>query len=56
MCMGNGGEHFFDEAKQDVFLKQDFYMCVEYDKFPFVIEIDKDELGFVTRTHRVIGE
>ncbi len=45
----HGGDHFFDESKQDVFPKEDFYMCVDYDKFPFVIEIDKDELGFVAK-------
>lgn len=45
----SGGSHFFDESKQDVFPQEDFYMCSEYDKFPFVIEIDKDEIGFVGR-------
>ena len=45
----HGGDHFFDESKQDVFPKEDFYMCVDYDKFPFVIEIEKDELGFVAK-------
>jgi len=45
----HGGEHFFDEARQDVFPKEDFWMCIKYNKFPFVIRIEKDETGFVTR-------
>ena len=42
----NGGEHFFDKSRQMIFPKADFYMCVECNKFPFVIKIEKDELGF----------
>ena len=45
----HGGEHFFDEMTQDVFPKEDFWMCIQYNKFPFVIRIEKDEIGFVTR-------
>lgn len=44
----NGGEHFFDKTRQDVFPEADFYMCIKYNKFPFVIKIEKDEMGFVT--------
>ncbi len=44
-----GGAHFFDMSKQDVFPKEDFYMCVKHDTFPFVIEIDKDEMGFIAK-------
>ena len=43
----NGGEHFFDKSRQDIFPKADFYMCIKYNKFPFVIKIEKDEMGFV---------
>lgn len=43
----NGGEHFFDRSKQDVFPEADFWMCVKYNLFPFVIRIKKDEDGFV---------
>ena len=49
-----GGEHFFDEARQDVFPKEDFWMCIKYNKFPFVIRIEKDEIGFVTRKIQMI--
>lgn len=43
----NGGEHFFDKSRQEIFPETDFYMCIKYNKFPFVIKIEKDEIGFV---------
>jgi len=49
----HGGEHFFDKERQGIFPKEDFFMCVQYDKFPFVIRIEKDEHGFVTRREYV---
>ena len=52
----NGGEHFFDKSKQNVFPEADFYMCVKYNKFPFVIKIEKDELGFVASKENVLTE
>ena len=45
----NGGAHFFDQSSQHIFPEADFWMCVKYNKFPFVIKVEKDELGFVTR-------
>ena len=42
----NGGQHFFDPDNQEVFPKNDFYMCIDRDIFDFVIRIDKDELGY----------
>ncbi|MBP3616783.1 MAG: 2-phosphosulfolactate phosphatase [Lachnospiraceae bacterium] len=44
----HGGEHFFDENRQEIYPKEDFFLCVQYDKFPFVIKIKKDEHGFLT--------
>ena len=44
----HGGEHFFDENRQEIYPKEDFFMCIQYDKFPFVIQIEKDEHGFIT--------
>ena len=49
-----GGEHFFDETRQDVFPKEDFWMCIKYNKFPFVIRIEKDDTGFITRKIQMI--
>lgn len=44
-----GGEHFFDKDTQDVFPEEDFWMCIKYNRFPFVIQIQKDETGFVAK-------
>lgn len=44
-----GGEHFFEKTRQDIFPEEDFWMCIKYNYFPFIIRIEKDDLGFVTR-------
>lgn len=44
----HGGEHFFDPSRQDVFPEADFWMCTQYNRFPFVIKVERDEIGFVT--------
>lgn len=44
-----GGEHFFDKTKQDIFPEEDFWMCIKHNYFPYIIRIEKDDLGFVTR-------
>lgn len=44
-----GGSHFFDKEQQEIYPEKDFWMCVRCNRFPFVIQIEKDELGFVTR-------
>lgn len=49
----NGGEHFFDKSCQSIFPEADFYMCTKYNKFPFVITIEKDEIGFVANRKNV---
>ncbi|MCH5262498.1 MAG: 2-phosphosulfolactate phosphatase [Lachnospiraceae bacterium] len=45
----NAGRHFFDQSSQDVFPEADFWMCIDYNRFPFVIKVEKDELGLTTR-------
>lgn len=50
----NGGEHFFDQSGQEIFPEADFWMCIEYDRFPFVIRIERDNLGFITRKENII--
>lgn len=45
----HGGEHFFDPERQEVFPEADFWMCVRYNQFPFVIQVSKDELGYMTK-------
>lgn len=47
----HGGEHFFDPERQNVFPEADFYRCIEYNKFPFVIAIEKDNMGYLA--HRI---
>ncbi len=49
-----GGNHFFDEKRQHIFPEEDFWMCIKYNKFPFVLKIEEDEFGFVARKTRRI--
>ena len=45
------GAKFFDKAQQDVFPEPDFHMCVEVDKFDFVMKLRKvpDGLGYMEK-------
>lgn len=43
-----GGDHFFDKERQDIYPEEDFWMCTKYNKFPFVIRVTKDDVGYVT--------
>ena len=52
----NGGAHFFDKDRQDIYLEADFYMCVKPNIFPFVIRIEKDEIGFIANKENVLTE
>ena len=45
----DGGDHFFDPNNQEVYPEPDFWMCIKHDLYPFVIRVEKDELGFVSR-------
>ena len=44
-----GGSHFFDKERQEIYPEEDFWMCVRCNRFPFVIQIEMDEFGFITR-------
>ena len=44
-----GGKHFFDPALQDVYPEKDFGMCVDRDRFDFVIRLEKDRDGLVSK-------
>lgn len=48
----HGGEHFFNPDTQENFPEPDFWLCIKYDRFPYVLEITKDEIGFVTKRIR----
>ena len=39
------GAKFFDKAQNEVFPEEDFHMCVEYDKFDFIVKLEKGEDG-----------
>ena len=41
------GAKFFDEKQHNVFPEQDFYLCLEKDKFNFVLEVKKGSDGFM---------
>lgn len=49
----HGGEHFFDPKRQSVFPEADFYRCIAYNKFPFVLAIEKDEMGYLAVRHKM---
>ncbi|MBE6649220.1 MAG: 2-phosphosulfolactate phosphatase [Ruminococcaceae bacterium] len=36
------GAKFFDKTQKDVFPESDFHMCVEVDKFDFLVKLEKD--------------
>ena len=42
-------EHFFDPERQEIFPEADFWRCIEYDRFDFVVRIERDERGLVAR-------
>ena len=44
-----GGSHFFDPELQEVYPEQDFWMCIARDRFGFVLKVEKDALGLITR-------
>ena len=40
-----GGKHFFNPDNQEVFPEKDFWMCIDRDRFDFVIRIEKVDRG-----------
>ena len=40
-----GGKHFFDPDNQEVFPEKDFWMCIDRDRFDFVIRIENRDGG-----------
>ena len=43
-----GGKHFFDPALRDVYPEADFGMCIDRDRFDFVIRMERDENGLIS--------
>lgn len=44
-----GGKHFFDPELQDVYPEQDFRMCIDRNRFDFVLRVERDREGFVSK-------
>ena len=49
---GGGGRHFFDPDLQDVFPEKDFRMCIERNRFDFIIRVEKDEDGLIAKKEK----
>ena len=45
----HGGKHFFNPDTQDVFPEEDFFLCTRLDISDFVLLIEKDAEGFVSK-------
>ena len=45
----HGGEHFFLPDMQEVYPREDFYLCAKRDIFPFVLKVDYDREGMIVR-------
>ena len=41
------GKKFFDSSMKEVFPEEDFYLCVEINKFNFVLRVNKDTNGML---------
>ena len=44
-----GAAHFFDPLCQHIYPEADFHLCIRRDQFSFVLRVEKDELGFISR-------
>ena len=44
-----GGRHFFNPDNQEVYPEKDFWMCIDRDRFDFVIRMDRDRNGLISR-------
>lgn len=43
-----GGKHFFDPSLREVFPEKDFWMCIERDRFDFVLQVRQDRDGLIS--------
>lgn len=49
-----GGEHFFDKDRQDIYPEADFWLCTQLNRFPFIIHIEKDKLGYIAKKETML--
>ena len=47
-----GGRHFFDPALQEIYPEKDFWMCIEENRFDFVLRVERDRDGFISKMIR----
>ena len=47
-----GGRHFFDPAQQEVFPEKDFWMCIDRNRFDFVLKVERDRDGLISKMIR----
>jgi 2-phosphosulfolactate phosphatase len=45
------GKKFFDSEMQDIYPEQDFWMCIDKDKFDFVLIAHKEKNGIFVKKH-----
>ncbi len=45
-----GGKHFFDPDNQEVYPEEDFRMCIDRNRFDYVLRVEKDENGLISKT------
>lgn len=45
----HGGEQFFDPALAHIFPREDYPLCVQYDHFPFVLRVERENEALVIR-------
>ena len=43
-----GGRHFFDPSLREVFPEKDFWMCIDRDRFDFVLQVRRDRDGLIS--------
>lgn len=43
------GKRFFNPEQQEDFPEKDYWMSIDYDRFPFVLRVGKDNLGYFSQ-------
>jgi len=43
-----GGKHFFDPSLREVFPEKDFWMCIDRNRFDFVLQVRQDRDGLIS--------
>ena len=46
---GSAGSHFFNPETQEVFPQLDYWLCVQKNRFDFVLQMQKAQIGYLVR-------